>query len=202
MEYSIRWGYYLGFNLFVLVHLLHSSCSFCGRILKILYLLWFLQVTRLATGYLLFCRRWHYSSSLNSLFTDSGGLSDCSLSMGSSPLMLHVEVGARSWPQSGKRLGLALGALCMPVDLIERFLDMVLPKLCEWTSWRLQLADGVSYLFLVLISSLPPIMEVSHISTLGVAGKKNDKFLQSLLDSYSTGTHLLLSCSLKRGHSC
>ena len=95
--------------------------------------------------------------------------------------MLHVEVGARSWPQSGKRLGLALGALCMPVDLIERFLDMVLPKLCEWTSSRLQLADGVSYLFLVPISSLAPIMEVSHISTLGVTGKKMTSFSSHFL---------------------
>lgn len=33
-----------------------------------------------------------------------------------------------------KECGLALGALWVPVHLIERFLDMVFPEVCEWIS--------------------------------------------------------------------
>lgn len=55
-----------------------------------------------------------------SFLTDSDWFSDCSLPMGSSPLMPHVEVGSRRWPQNGKRCGLALGALWVPVDPRER----------------------------------------------------------------------------------
>lgn len=69
-----------------------------------------------------------------SLLTDSGWFSDCSLPTGSSPLMPHVEVSTRSWPHNGKRCGLALGALWVPVHLIERFLDTVFPEVCEWIS--------------------------------------------------------------------
>lgn len=38
------------FSAFVWVHWSYSSCSLCGRILMILYLLWFLKPTRLAVG--------------------------------------------------------------------------------------------------------------------------------------------------------